>query len=154
ADFVPQRNFLMRMIGFFADPKIGIMQAPHAFYNYDPIQANLALQNSLPDEQRFFFDTIMPSRDAWDAAFCCGSNSVIRRAALHSIGDALPTHSITEDILLSMVLLREGYITRYLCERLAFGLAPETINAFFVQRQRWARGAMQIIYLASGPLGR
>ncbi len=154
ADFVPQRNFLMRMIGFFADPKIGIMQAPHVFYNYDPIQANLALQKSLPDEQRFFFDTIMPSRDAWDAAFCCGSNSVIRRAALHSIDDALPTHSITEDILLSMVLLREGYITRYLCERLAFGLAPETINAFFVQRQRWARGAMQIVYLTSGPLGR
>ncbi len=154
ADFVPQRNFLMRMIGFFADPKIGIMQAPHAFYNYDPIQANLALQNSLPDEQRFFFDVIMPSRDAWDAAFCCGSNSVIRRAALRSIGDALPTHSITEDMLLSMALLRKGYITRYLCERLAFGLAPETIDALFVQRQRWARGAMQIIYLASGPLGR
>ena len=154
ADFVPQRNFLMRTIGFFSDPAIGIVQIPHAFYNPDPMQANLALRKSLPDEQRFFFDVIMPSRDAWNAAFCCGSNSVTRRAALRAIGDGLPTESITEDMLLSMTLLRKGYITRYLCERLAFGLAPETVDAFFVQRQRWARGAIQILYLANGPFGR
>jgi cellulose synthase/poly-beta-1,6-N-acetylglucosamine synthase-like glycosyltransferase len=154
ADFIPQRNFLMRTIGFFSDPKIGIVQLPHAFYNHDPMQANLALRKALPDEQRFFFEAVMPSRDGWDAAFCCGSNSVTRRAALRAIGDALPTDSITEDILLSMTLLRKGYVTRYLCERLAFGLAPESLNAFFVQRQRWARGAIQILYLAAGPFGR
>jgi cellulose synthase (UDP-forming) len=154
ADFVPQRHFLMRTIGFFADPQIGIVQVPHAFYNHDPMQANLALQKSLPDEQRLFFDAIMPSRDGWNAAFCCGSNSVTRRSALQAIGGGLPTGSITEDMLLSMAMLRKGYITRYLCERLAFGLAPETVDAFFVQRQRWARGAMQILYLPEGPFGR
>ena len=154
ADFVPQRNFLMRTIGFFDDPRIGIVQVPHVFYNHDPMQANLALRKSMPDDQRFFFEGIMPSRDAWDAAFCCGSNSVTRRTALRCIGDALPTTSITEDVLLSLALLRNGYITRYLCERLAYGLAPETLRAFFVQRQRWARGAMQILFQAVGPLGR
>jgi cellulose synthase (UDP-forming) len=96
----------------------------------------------------------MPSRDGWNAAFCCGSNSVTRRAALRSVGDVLPTESITEDMLFSITLLRSGYITRYLCERLAVGLAPEGLKAFFVQRRRWARGAMQILYLAAGPLGR
>src|ERR1700733_7044237 len=154
ADFIPQRNFLMRTMGFFVDPGIGVFQVPHPFYNYDPTQSSLALQTSLPDDQRFFFDAVMPSRDGWNAAFCCGSNSVTRRAALRSVGDALPTQSITEDMLLTMTLLRQGYVTRYLCERLAFGLAPETVDAFFVQRQRWARGAIQILYLAGGPLGR
>ena len=153
ADFVPQRNFLMRTMGFFADPKIGIVQVPHAFYNNDPMQTNLALRKTLPDDQRFFFEAIMPSRDAWDAAFCCGSNSVTRRSALRSAGDALPTGSITEDMLLTLVMLRKGYITRYLCERLAFGLAPENLQAFFVQRQRWARGATQILFLPEGPFG-
>jgi cellulose synthase (UDP-forming) len=127
---------------------------PHTFYNYDPTQSSLGLQTTLPDDQRFFFEAIMPSRDGWNAAFSCGSNSVTRRQALRSIGDALPTDSITEDMLLSISLLRNGYITRYLCERLAFGLAPEGLKAFFVQRQRWARGAMQILFLAAGPLGR
>jgi cellulose synthase (UDP-forming) len=141
-------------MGFFADPRIGIVQVPHAFYNYDPTQSSLALQKALPDDQRFFFEAVMPSRDGWDAAFCCGSNSVTRRDALRTVGDALPTDSITEDMLLSLALLRKGYITRYLCERLAFGLAPEGLKAFFVQRKRWARGAMQILYLATGPLGR
>jgi len=153
ADFIPQRNFLIRTVGFFDDARIGIVQVPHAFYNHDVIQANLALRKSLPDDQRFFFEAIMPSRDGWDAAFCCGSNSITRRSALRAIGDALPTDSITEDMLLSLKMLRQGYVTRYLCERLAFGLAPESIKAFFVQRQRWARGAMQILYLAAGPLG-
>ena len=91
ADFIPQRNFLMRTVGFFADPSIGIVQVPHAFYNYDPTQTSLALQKALPDDQRFFFEAVMPSRDGWNAAFCCGSNSVTRRAALRSVGDALPT---------------------------------------------------------------
>ena len=153
ADFIPQRNFLMRTIGFFADPTIGVVQVPHAFYNYDPTQSSLALQTTLPDDQRFFFEAVMPSRDGWDAAFCCGSNSVTRRAALRSVGDVLPTESITEDMLFSITLLRKGYITRYLCERLAVGLAPEGLKAFFVRRRRWARGAMQILYLAAGPLG-
>ena len=153
ADFIPQRNFLMRTIGFFGDPSIGVVQVPHAFYNYDPTQSSLALQKTLPDDQRFFFEAVMPSRDGWNAAFCCGSNSVTRRAALRSIGDVLPTDSITEDMLFSLALLRKGYITRYLCERLAVGLAPEGLKAFFVQRRRWARGAMQILYLAAGPLG-
>jgi cellulose synthase (UDP-forming) len=95
----------------------------------------------------------MPHRDGWDAAFCCGSNSVTRRTALESIGGGLPTASITEDMLLTLTLLRKGYVTRYLCEQLAFGLAPENVNAFLVQRQRWARGAIQILYLRGGPLG-
>src|SRR5207253_652108 len=138
----------------FHDAKIGIVQAPHTFYNQDPMQTNLALHKAIPDDQRFFFEAIMPSRDAWDAAFCCGSNSVTRRAALRQVGDALPTTSITEDMMLSLTLLRKGYVTRYLCERLAVGLAPENTRAFFVQRQRWARGAMQILFQADGPLGR
>jgi cellulose synthase/poly-beta-1,6-N-acetylglucosamine synthase-like glycosyltransferase len=154
ADFVVQREYLMRVMGFFEDPEIGIMQVPHVFYNNDPLQANLALTKAVPDDQRFFFESIMPSRDAWDAAFCCGSNSVTRREALRAIGDALPTESLTEDMLLSLKLLRKGYVTRYLCESLAFGLAPEGLQAFFIQRKRWARGAMQILYLEDGPLGK
>jgi cellulose synthase (UDP-forming) len=143
----------MRTMGFFEDPKVGIVQVPHSFYNHDPMQTNLALRKSLPDDQRFFFEAIMPSRDAWDGAFCCGSNSVTRRAAFEAVGNALPTSSITEDMLLTLALLRQGYVTRYLCERLAFGLAPESLEAFFVQRQRWARGATQIMFLKDGPFG-
>lgn len=153
ADFVPRRDFLRRTMGFFEDPSIGIVQAPHSFFNRDPMQTNLDLRGTLPDDQRLFFEAIMPGRDGWDCAFCCGSNSVTRRAALEAAGGGLPTGSITEDMLLTLVLLREGYKTRYLAERLAVGLAPESLPAFFVQRARWARGALQMVFLRDGPLG-
>lgn len=153
ADFVPQRSFLMRTMGFFEDPKVGIVQTPHTFYNNDPMQTNLRMQKAIPDDQRFFFEAVMPCRDGWDVAFCCGSNSVTRRSAMKMVGDALPEGSITEDILLSMTLLQKGYVTRYLNEPLALGLAPESTDAFFVQRQRWARGAIQTLFLKTGPLG-
>ncbi len=55
-------------------------------------------------------------------------------------------------MLLTLNLLRKGFVTRYVNERLAYGLAPESVSAFFVQRQRWARGGIQIMYLDSGPL--
>nr|WP_249200553.1 PilZ domain-containing protein [Thetidibacter halocola] len=154
ADFVPQQRFLYRAMGFFDDPGIGIVQMPHNFFNSDPMQAALNMGKAMPDDQRFFFEEIMPGRDGYDCAFCCGSNGIVRRRALERIGNALPEGSVTEDMLLTMALKREGYVTRYLNERLAFGLAPEGINAFFVQRARWARGAIQILFLKEGPLGR
>lgn len=153
ADFVPQRQFLTRTMGFFDDAHVGIVQIPHSFYNHDPLQQSLALRDAMPDDQRFFFEAIMPGRDGWDAAFCCGSNSVTRRAAFEAAGGGLPTGSITEDMLLTLALLRKGFITRYLNEPLAFGLAAESLAAFFVQRARWAQGAMQILFLKDGPLG-
>lgn len=154
ADFVPQKTFLFRTMGFFDDPGIGIVQVPHNFFNSDPIQSSLNMSHVMPDDQRFFFEAIMPGRDGHDCAFCCGSNGIVRRSALEAVGGGLPTDSITEDMLLSIEMLRKGFITRYLNERLAFGLAPESINAFFVQRSRWARGAIQILFLGKGPLGR
>lgn len=153
ADFVPRRDFLMRTMGFFDEARIGIVQVPHSFYNHDPMQANLSLRGTMPDDQRFFFEAIMPGRDGWDAAFCCGSNSVTRRSLFDAIGGGLPEGSITEDMLLTLASLRRGFVTRYLCEPLAHGLAPESVAAFFVQRQRWAQGAIQILHLPQGPLG-
>jgi cellulose synthase (UDP-forming) len=56
-------------------------------------------------------------------------------------------------MLLTLALLRKGYVTRYLNERLAVGLAPESLSAMYVQRARWARGAIQMLFLRDGPLG-
>jgi cellulose synthase (UDP-forming) len=149
---VPAKNFIRRTLGFFADPAIGIVQTPQHFYNKDPIQTNLGLMQIYPDEQRLFFDQMAASRDAWQAAFCCGSCSIMRRQAVDAIG-GIPTESITEDLLTTLVMLRKGYQTIYLNERLSMGLAAESIEGFFVQRERWCRGAIQSLFLKAGPLG-
>lgn len=152
ADFVPFRNFLKRTIPLFRTPHIGIVQTPQHFYNKDPIQINLHVPDDYPDEQRLFFDEMAASRDAWDMAFCCGSCSILRRSAIDATG-GIPTESVTEDLLTTLRMIRKQYITVYLNEKLSMGLAAESIKAFFVQRERWARGAIQTIYLPDGPLG-
>ena len=152
ADFVPSRSFIRRTLGLFVDDSVGIVQTPQHFYNKDPIQTNLGLMQDYPDEQRLFFDQMAASRDAWEASFCCGSCSIMRRQALDAAG-GIPTESITEDLLTTLVMLRQGYRTVYLNERLSMGLAAESIEGFFVQRERWCRGAIQSLFLRWGPLG-
>jgi cellulose synthase (UDP-forming) len=152
ADFAPRKDFLMRTVGFFEDPRIGIVQTPHHFINTDIYEMNLGLGDQSPNEQRLFFDVVQPSRDAWDCAFCCGSASVQRRSALMGIG-GIPTESVTEDILSTLMLMRQGYVTRFLDEPLAFGLSPESVAGMFVQRQRWCRGGLQLLFLREGVLG-
>ncbi|UTY45972.1 glycosyltransferase [Sinorhizobium fredii] len=151
ADFVPYRHFLKRTLPFFQDETIGIVQTPQHFFNVDPVQSNLGLENIWPDEQRLFFDEIAPSRDGWDVSFCCGSCSIARRAALDTIG-GFPTESITEDLLTTLSMLNKGYKTRYLNERLSMGLAAENLTGYFVQRERWCQGGIQTLYLHNGPL--
>jgi cellulose synthase (UDP-forming) len=150
ADFVPFSNFVSRTLSPFKDPAVGIVQTPQHFFNPDPIQSNLTISEVFPDEQRFFFDIIMPAKDAWGLAFCCGTSSMIRFSALRAIG-GFPTDSVTEDFLLTVRLRERGYTTVYLNEKLSVGLAPEGIKEYTVQRAGWCQGLIQICRGRSGP---
>ncbi|WP_246237483.1 glycosyltransferase [Halovulum dunhuangense] len=153
ADFVPHRGFLSRTLALFHDSSVGLVQTPQHFFNPDPIQHNLNLSRSYPDEQRFFFDTMQASRDAWDIAFCCGTSSIVRWQALQDIG-GLPTESVTEDFMLTVVLQNAGWRTVYLNEALTEGLAPEGLKEYITQRTRWCLGMMQIAHSRVGPFSR
>ena len=103
-------NFLDRAVALFREPDVGLVQTPQNFVNPDPVQVNLGAERLLPDEQRFFFDVVLPARDAWGTAFCCGTSAVIRLAPLLAIG-GFPTNSVTEDYLLSLRLKERGFRT-------------------------------------------
>ena len=151
ADFVPTPQFLKRAMSLFRDSTIGVVQTPQHFVNPDPIQINLGATKFWPDEQRFFFDIVLPAKDAWSAAFCCGTSSIVRMAPLMDIG-GFPTDSVTEDYLLSLRLKEKGFLTAYLNEPLTYGLAPEGLKEYITQRSRWCLGFMQIARGRSGPL--
>ena len=152
ADFVPTAQFLRRTLSLLREQDVGIVQTPQHFINPDPLQSNLAIAGVWPDEQRYFFDVVMASKDAWGAAFCCGTSSVIRFAGLQRIG-GFPTESVTEDYLVTLKMKQAGYRTVYLNERLSLGLAPEGLKEYITQRSRWALGFMQIFRGPLGPLG-
>ena len=151
ADFVAHPKFLERTLALMHyDNNVAVVQTPQHFMNADPIQRNLAAEHVWPDEQRYFYDVILKTKDAWNLAFCCGTSSLIRFSALCELG-GFPTSSVTEDYLLSVCLREEGYQTIYLNERLSVGLAPESLEAYLTQRGRWSLGFVQMVRGPHGP---
>ena len=152
ADFVAQPNFISSALALFDDPQVGCVQTPQHFFNPDPLQHSFKSAKTWPDEQRFFFDVLLASKDAWGVAFSCGTSSICRWTALEQIG-GVPVESVTEDMLLSIKLRTHGWKTHYLNQQLSTGLAPEGIKAYLTQRGRWCLGFMQIVRSKWGPFG-
>ncbi len=152
ADFVPGRNILKRTLPLFHAADVGIVQTPQHFFNPDPVQANLLASRTWPDEQRFFFNVLLPCKDAWGAAFCCGTSAVFRVAALEQAG-GMAVETVTEDMLTSFKLGEFGWRTIFLNERLSLGLAPEGLSEYISQRARWCLGTIQQIYTRWGFAG-
>lgn len=151
ADFAPQRHLLKRVVGLFGNPRIGVVQTPQFYYNCDPIQHNLGLRDSFVDDQRVFFDTFQPAKDAVDCAFCVGTSFVVRRDLVTGLG-GFPHEALSEDMLLTYRLMQKGYVTRWLNERLSVGLSAEGLAEYMTQRTRWCLGTIQIGLLKNGPV--
>ena len=151
ADFVPTRNFLLRTVGFFQDPTVGLVQTPQSFYNPDPIARNLGLEDVLTPEEEVFYRQIQPMRDGVGSVVCSGTSFVARRSALETAGGFV-TDSLSEDYFTAVRLASEGHKIIYLDEKLSAGLAAENITAHAIQRLRWARGTLQAFFIETNPL--
>ncbi|MCX8023994.1 MAG: glycosyltransferase [Thermanaerothrix sp.] len=149
ADMVPQPDFLERTLGYFEDERLAFVQLPQEFYNLDSVQHD----QSKPTwhEQSLFFHVIQPGKNYTNSAFWCGSPSIIRRKALEDVG-GVATETITEDIHTSVRLHSRGWKSLFVNESLAFGIAPQTITAYLLQRLRWAQGTMQLYRSKESPL--
>ena len=127
------------------DEKVAFVQTPQEFYNLDSIQHCTDWQKHVTwHEQSMFYRVIQPGKNRWNAAFWCGSGSVMRRSALTSVG-GIATESVTEDIHTSLRLHAAGWKSVYHDEVLCMGLAPQDFLSFTIQRLRWAQGAMQVL---------
>ena len=152
ADFLLEKNFLYRTIGFLLFRKgIGLVQTPQHFYNPDPVQHNLGGNSAWTEDQHFFMTTGQSARETYGNAFCVGSGWIVRRDLVEELG-GFPQESLCEDLEISYVLLARGHRTLYLNEPLAFGLAPESTPEYLKQRVRWCTGTMQHLFIKSGPL--
>jgi hypothetical protein len=145
ADGIPRRDFLTKLVGYFDEEKVALVQTPNAFYNLDSFQ-HWSEENRVGtwNEQSLWYDVILRGLDYDNAATWCGSGSLFRRSAFEKIG-GVPVDSVTEDALASLELHDAGYDTVYHDEAIAFSLAPDSIEPYLVQRSRWALGSIQIL---------
>jgi cellulose synthase (UDP-forming) len=148
-DHVPVRSFLNVTVGLLvADPMMALVQTPHHFYNADPFQRNLWLEQNIPPEQQVFYHAVQIGNDYWNSVLFCGSCAVLRRTALIGVG-GIAQETVTEDAHTSLKLAAAGWNSAYLDVPLAAGLATESYADHIAQRIRWARGMTQILRLDS-----
>ena len=144
ADHVASPELIENTIGFFADPKVAVVQGTQDFYNLDSFQHRVNWHSRAGwQQQELFFSVIQPGKDRHNATFYCGSPGVVRRESIEQIG-GFPTESITEDMHTSLRLQKKGWRVLYFNRTLARGLAPQTFTGFATQWQRWGHGAMQV----------
>ncbi|HJQ18791.1 MAG TPA: glycosyltransferase [Gemmatimonadaceae bacterium] len=145
SDHVPFPNIIDRLLGYFNDPKMAVVQSPQDFYNVDSFTHVVNDEGRrLWEENRIFYSLIQPGRDHWNASFFCGSCGMLRRSALESIG-GFQSQTIIEDMETTIQLHAHGWKSAYHRETIAYGLAPGAAEAYHVQRLRWGQGAMQIL---------
>jgi cellulose synthase (UDP-forming) len=79
ADQIPDPSILDRVLGYFRDPKMAVVQTPQFF-------TNVTDSDPLGSQAPLFYGPIQKGKDGWNAAFFCGSNAVLRRDALMQLG--------------------------------------------------------------------
>jgi cellulose synthase (UDP-forming) len=144
ADHVAHAGFLTRTMPYFADPRVALVQTPQDFYNITSFEHVQRRSGRRFGEQELFYRALAAGRNRWSSAFWCGTNAVVRLAALREVG-GVATDTITEDIHTTIRLHRRGWRTIYHNEVLAQGLAAGTARQYLGQRLRWGTGAMQVL---------
>lgn len=91
ADQIPAPEILDRVLGYFHDPKVALVQTPQWFYNVPP-------GDPFGSQAPLFYGPIQEGKDGWNAAFFCGSNAVLRREALMQLGLATYVRELEERV--------------------------------------------------------
>jgi cellulose synthase (UDP-forming) len=141
ADMAPKTDFFQKTIPFFSNRQVGFVQTPQYYQN----NSNHLVAQAAWEQQEFFYGPIMKGKNYHNAAFICGTNVVIRRETLESVG-GINELSIAEDFLTSLYIHAQGWKSVYIDEILAQGLAPEDLNSYYKQQLRWARGSIEILF--------
>jgi exo-beta-1,3-glucanase (GH17 family)/cellulose synthase/poly-beta-1,6-N-acetylglucosamine synthase-like glycosyltransferase len=140
ADYVVEPDWLKDLVPVFADPRVGIVQAPQEHRDED----RSLMHYMMNGEYAGFFDIGMVQRNEENAIIVHGTMCLIRRTAMDMAG-GWAGDTICEDTDLGLAIIEQGWLTYYTNHRYGRGLLPDTYEAFRKQRHRWAYGGFQIV---------
>jgi exo-beta-1,3-glucanase (GH17 family)/cellulose synthase/poly-beta-1,6-N-acetylglucosamine synthase-like glycosyltransferase len=140
ADYVVEPDWLKDLVPVFADPRVGLVQAPQDHRDGDRSLMHYIMNG----EYAGFFDIGMVQRNEVNAIIVHGTMCLMRRAAMDMAG-GWAGDTICEDTDLGLAIIEHGWLTHYTNHRYGHGLLPDTYEAFKKQRHRWAYGGFQIV---------
>ncbi|HEY1773796.1 MAG TPA: glycosyltransferase [Gammaproteobacteria bacterium] len=140
SDYVVDPHWLRDMAPLFANPQMGVVQAPQDYRDADAS----AFKAMCYAEYRGFFYIGMITRNERNAIIQHGTMTMIRRSLLQQVG-AWSEWCITEDAELGLKVFEAGFEAAYIPKSYGRGLMPDTLLDYKKQRFRWAYGAVQIL---------
>jgi cellulose synthase/poly-beta-1,6-N-acetylglucosamine synthase-like glycosyltransferase/exo-beta-1,3-glucanase (GH17 family) len=140
ADYEVDPHWLRDLVPGFADPEVGLIQAPQDHRDGDRSTIHAAMNA----EYAGFFDIGMVQRNEVNAIIVHGTMCLIRRTAMEAAG-GWSSDTICEDSDLGLTIMELGWRAHYTNRRYGWGLLPQDYLAFRTQRSRWAGGAVQIV---------
>lgn len=146
ADYLVEPTWLQYLTPHFADPRIGVVQAPQDYRDGD----ESLFKKLCYAEYKGFFHIGMVTRNDRDAIIQHGTMTMIRRDLLDKL--RWGEWTITEDADLGLRVFAEGYSAAYVLESHGRGVMPDRFIDYKKQRFRWAYGAMQIMKRHAGML--
>ncbi|HLX16115.1 MAG TPA: glycosyltransferase [Bradyrhizobium sp.] len=140
ADYVVDPQWLKDLVPGFADPQVGLIQAPQDHRD----GCRSSIHAAMNAEYAGFFDIGMVERNEVNAIIVHGTMCLIRRTAMETAG-GWSSDTICEDSDLGLTIMEQGWRAHYTNRRYGWGLLPQDYLAFKTQRARWAGGAVQIV---------
>jgi cellulose synthase/poly-beta-1,6-N-acetylglucosamine synthase-like glycosyltransferase len=140
ADFLPEADFLEKVIPYFVDPKVGMVQARWDHLNRE--DSLLTQAQAILLDGHFMIEHTARQRSGRFFNFN-GTAGVWRRQSIEEAG-GWHHDTITEDLDLSYRAQLKGWRFIFLNDVLAPAELPIEMNAFKNQQHRWAKGSIQV----------
>ena len=137
-DHVPQRDFLLNVLGYFDDARIGYVQAAQVYYN----QAASFIARGAAEETYAYYSAIQMTSYAMGYPIVTGCHNTHRVSALKQVG-GFAAHE-ADDLLITVHYRRCGWKGVYVPKILAKGLTPVDWASYLGQQRRWARSVVDI----------
>jgi cellulose synthase/poly-beta-1,6-N-acetylglucosamine synthase-like glycosyltransferase len=139
-DSVPERDALLRAVGYFADPCVGAVQGRICSIN----SGQNMLTRFLSYECSVQYEVFLGGKDELDLFVgVAGTCQFIRRSELDAVG-GWNEDSLGEDSELSVKLIERGKVIRYAGEVRTFEESPFNLKSLLAQRSRWYRGNIEV----------
>jgi exo-beta-1,3-glucanase (GH17 family)/cellulose synthase/poly-beta-1,6-N-acetylglucosamine synthase-like glycosyltransferase len=140
SDYQVRPDWLSSLVPYFEDPKVGHVQAPQDHRDWE----RDLFKEMINWEYAGFFDIGMVFRNEANAIIQHGTMTLVRKKAMDDAGK-WAEWCIVEDAELGLRMMKLGYESVYIQERMGHGLVPDSFMAYKKQRFRWAYGAVQIL---------
>jgi cellulose synthase/poly-beta-1,6-N-acetylglucosamine synthase-like glycosyltransferase/short-subunit dehydrogenase len=135
ADCLPPPDFLRKTMPFFEDAKVGFLQTGIDYANRS---ASFLTRFQAMEAGHKEDVTTGLARDGFMASLT-GSSCVWRRQCIEAVG-GISADTITEDVDMGYKAQLDAWKYVFLRDVVSLAELPESMGAFRVQRQRWARG--------------